>query len=129
MGDVKYTPLQRVKKKLLNLNPYKSPGPKKKLDLRILKELSVSLSVPLSILYTESFKQQKLPQDWIITPYYKKDEICLARNYRPISLTSIICKIMESAIKDDLMSYVCNNNITTSLQQGFLPGRSYQSDL
>ena len=36
---------------------------------------------------------------------------------------------MESIIKDDLMSYVCNNNTTTSLQHGFLPGRSCQSNL
>ena len=112
---------ERVKKKLLNLNPYKAPGADN-LHPRILKDLSVSLSLPLSILYTESFKQQKLPQDWkdaVITPLYKKDEKCLASNYRPISLTSIICKIMESIIKDDLMSYVCNNNIITSLNMDF----------
>ena len=116
---------------MLNLNPSKSPGADN-LHPRILKDLSVSLSLPLSILYTESFKQQKLPQYWkdaMITPLYKKDEKCLASNYRPISLTSIICKIMESIIKDDLMSYVCNNNIITSLQHGFLPGRSCQSNL
>ena len=113
------------------MNPYKSPGADY-LHPRISKELSVSSSVPLSILYTESFKQQKLPQDWkdtVIRPLYKKDEKCLASNYRPISLTSIICKIIESIIKDDLMSYVCNNNIITSLQHGFLPGRSFQSNL
>ena len=122
---------ERVKKKLLNLNPSKSPGADN-LHPRILKDLSVSLSLPLSILYTESFKQQKLPQYWkdaMITPLYKKDEKCLASNYRPISLTSIICKIMESIIKDDLMSYVCSNNIITSLQHGFLPGRSCQSNV
>ena len=44
-------------------------------------------------------------------------------------LTSIICKIMESIIKDYLMSYVCNNNIISSLQHGFFPGRSCQSNL
>ena len=46
---------ERVKKKLLNFNPYKSTGVDN-LHLRILNELSVSFSVPLSILYTESFK-------------------------------------------------------------------------
>ena len=49
----------KAKKKLLNLNPYKSPGAGN-LHPRILRELSVSLSVPLSILSTGSFKQQKL---------------------------------------------------------------------
>ena len=35
---------------------------------------------------------------------------------------------MESTIKDDLMTYVCNN-IITSLKHGFLPGRSCQSNI
>ena len=122
---------ERVKKKLLNLNPYKSPEADN-LHPRILKDLSVSLSLPLSILYSESFKQQKLPQDWkdaMITPLYKKDKKCLASNYRPIGLTSIICKIMKSIKKDDSMSYACNNSIITSLEHGFLPGRSCQPNL
>ena len=46
---------ERVKKKLLNFNPYKSTGVDN-LHLRILNKISVSFSVPLSILYTESFK-------------------------------------------------------------------------
>ena len=36
---------------------------------------------------------------------------------------------MKSIIKDDLMSYVCNSNIITSLQHGFLPRRSCHSNL
>ena len=60
----------------------------------------------------------------MITPMYKKDEKFLASNYRPISLPSIIW-----IINDDLMPYVCINNIITSLQHGFLPGRSCQSNV
>ena len=65
----------------------------------------------------------------MITPLYKKDKKCLASNYRPIGLTSIICKIMKSIKKDDSMSYACNNSIITSLEHGFLPGRSCQPNL
>ena len=65
----------------------------------------------------------------MITPFHKKDAKCLASSSRPISLTSITCKIMEFIITDDLMSYLCNSNIITSLQHGFLPGRSCQSNL
>ena len=36
---------------------------------------------------------------------------------------------MESIIKDDLISHVCNNKIVTSLQHGFLHGRPCQSNL
>ena len=116
---------------MLNLNPYNSPGADN-LHSRTLKEISKSLSVQLCVLYTELFKQWKLPQGWkehqrikpMITPMYKKDEKFLASNYRPISLPSIIW-----IINDDLMPYVCNNNIITSLQHGFLPGRSCQSNV
>ena len=93
----------KVKKKLLN--PCRSPRADN-LHPRIVRyeELSVSLLVPFSVLFPESIKHQKLPQDCkdaIITPLYKKDEKCLASSYRPISLTSVVCKITESIIKDD----------------------------
>ena len=65
----------------------------------------------------------------MITALYKKDEKCLASNYKPICLTSIACKIMESIINDDLTSCVRNNNIISSLQHGSLPGRSCHSNL
>ena len=46
----------------------------------------------------------------MITALYKKDEKCLASNYKPICLTSIACKIMESIINDDLTSCVRNTH-------------------
>ena len=106
-----------VKKKLLNLKSFKSPRVDN-LHPRILKELSGGASVTLSILYTESFKQQKLSQDWkdaMITPLYKKDRKCLASNYTPISLPSITRTRMESIIKDDLISCACNKNIRKNI--------------
>ena len=49
----------------------------------------------------------ELPQDWkdaIITPLHKKGEKEFASNDRPISLISIVCKVMESIIKDDILA-------------------------
>ena len=48
---------------------------------------------------TQSLKDKMLPVDWktaVISPIFKKGNKNIAANYRPISLTSIICKIMES---------------------------------
>ena len=67
-------PVDKIKKKLDNLNPYKSPGPDE-LHPRILKELSNELSLPLSLIFSKSFSEGELPQDWkdtIITPLHKK---------------------------------------------------------
>ena len=124
-------PADKIKKKLDNLNPYKSPGPDE-LHPRILIELSNELSLPLSLIFSKSFSEGELPQDWkgaIITPLHKKGEKEFASNYGPISLTSIVCKVMESIIKDDILAYMVSNKLLTNLQHGFVPGKSCQSNL
>ena len=90
-------PIDKINKKLNNLNPYKSPGPDE-LHHRIIKELCNELSLPLCLIFLKSFSEGELAQDWkdaIITPLYKKEEKEFASNYRQISLTSIVCKVME----------------------------------
>ena len=58
-----------------------------------------------------------------------KEEEEFATNYRPISLTSIVCKVMESIIKDDILAYMVSNKLLTNLQHRFVPGKSCQSNL
>ena len=60
---------------------------------------------------------------------HKKGEKEFASNYRPISLTSIVCKVMESIIKDDILAYTVSNKLLTNLQHGFVPGKCCQSSL
>ena len=62
-----------------------------------------------------------------MTPLHKKAEKELASNYRPISLTCIACKVMESIIKDEINSFMINNSLLTNLQYSFVPGKSCQS--
>ena len=83
-------PADKIKKKLDNLNPYKSPGPDE-LHPKILKELSNELSLTLSLIFSKLFSEGELPQDWkdaTITLLHKKGENAFATNYRPTSLTS-----------------------------------------
>ena len=94
--------------------------------------MSNELSLPLSLIFSKSFSEGELPQDWkdaIITPLHKKGEKEFTSNYRPISLTSIVCKIMESIIKDDILACMVSNKILTNLQHEFVPGKSCQSNL
>ena len=61
------------------------------------------LSYPLSLLFTFSFDHGILPAAWLIsfiTPIFKKGNPAEANNYRPIALTSCMCKLMETIIKD-----------------------------
>ena len=83
-----------VKNILNSLNVSKSPGPDN-FHPRIPKELSNELSEPLFLLFSKSLIDGVLPKIWKdahVTPVYKKGEKCSTRNYRPISLTSVICK-------------------------------------
>ena len=123
--------VDKVKSKLTELNSCKSAGVNI-LHSRILKELSEELSTPLSIIFTKSFIEGSLLQNWkdtVVTPIHQKGEKEFASNYRPISLTCIACKLMESIIKDKIISFIINNNLLTNLQHDFVPGKSCQSNL
>ena len=127
-GEISYCNINRedVQKKLKNLNPNKSPGPDK-LHSRILKELYSVLDKPLAILFQNTLKKGKLPDEWkhaIVTAIFKKGDKRKPNNYRPVSLTCIICKIIESIIRDKIMEYMESNNLFRNKQFGFLNGRS-----
>ena len=98
---------QIIYEKLNNLKVAKSPGPDH-IHPRVLYELRYELILPLKILFETSYKLNQLPSDWKtghITAIFKKGNKCDPSNYRPISLTSIICKIMESIIRDHIMEF------------------------
>ena len=123
--------IDKIKKELDNLNPYKSPRADE-LHPRILKELSNELSLPLSLVISKLFSERELPQNWkdaIIIPLHKKGEKTFASNYRPISLTSTVPKVMESIIQDDILAYMVSNKLLTKFKHGFVPGKNCQSNL
>ena len=86
------------------------------------KTLAEQLKEPLHILFNKSFREGKLPNVWKtanITPLHKKGPKHDSSNYRPISLTSIICKIMEKIVRDAIMTYMEENKLFTVHQHGF----------
>jgi len=115
-----------IRDRLINLNVNKSPGPDK-IHPKILVETAHQISYPLQQLFKCSFDTKQLPADWRcanITPLYKKGSRTEIGNYRPVSLTSIICKIMEAIIRDKILSHFKVNMLFTDKQFGFLKGRS-----
>nr|VZI22024.1 unnamed protein product [Spirometra erinaceieuropaei] len=116
---------------LLRLKESKSPGPDE-IPAKILKELAGELSKPLSMLFHTSFETGYLPPDWKsawITPLHKGGSRVSANNYRPVSLTSICCKIMEKIIKQQLMQFLEQNHLLSDSQHGFRKGRSCVTNL
>ena len=56
-----------------------------------------------------------------VTPIYKSGDRYLPASYRPISLTSIPCKILERLIKKSILDHLQRNNLISDMQYGFLP--------
>ena len=125
LEDIKITE-EIVLKKLNKLDITKSQGPDE-IGPRILKELSREIVKPLTILYKNLLKQGKVPDEWkrgIITAIYKKGDKKDPGNYRPISLTCIICKILESIIWDAIVEHMLTNRFFSKYQYGFISKRS-----
>jgi len=73
-----------------------------------------------------------LPDDWRtahVVPIFKKGSRTDKANYRPVSLTSIPCKIMESMIKEQMLAYLDTNSVVTDAQHGFVSSRSCLTNL
>ena len=119
-----------VWKKLIYLNPNKSPGPNK-WHPHFLRELADVICIPLAILFNKSLKED-VHKTWLkafITAIYKKGLKSTLENYRPVSLTSVISKIMESIIWDAIVSHMMKHDIISDAQHGFVPGRNCLSQL
>ena len=120
-----------VKRELKKLNVNKSCGPDG-IHPRMLKELSDFIAAPLVILLNITLAHHKIPEDWrkaFVSPIFKKGARNRAENYRPISLTSIVCKIMESVVKETILGHMISNNLLSKKQYGFISGRSTVTQL
>jgi hypothetical protein len=98
----------------------------------VLQSCAHQLGLPLSIIFNTIFERSELPPAWLtstVLPLFKKGERNQASNYRPISITSSCCKVMESIIHDSMSSYLLSNNLISDSQHGFLKKRSTLSNL
>ena len=124
IGDIVITD-DMISKKIKDLDTNKSFGPDEIHPL-MLKELVEEIAEPLSRLMNMTLTEGTLPEDWklaYVTPIYKnKGAHNLAVNYRPVSLTSVICKLMESIIREHVMKHLINFNLLSEKQYGFISG-------
>ena len=95
--------------------------------MKLLNELSSVIAEPLAKLFQNSLAQGVISNDWRetnITALFMKGSKSASQNYRPVSLTSVICKPMESIIKDEIIKHLNIFKLIKGSQHEFTKGRS-----
>ena len=98
----------------------------------MLKELCNEFAYPLKILFDKTVQTGKIPDKWKVAevrPIFKKGNKTQPGNYRPVSLTSIVCKVFEGFVRNVIMSHLIDNNLLAPEQYGFCGGRSCTTQL
>ena len=98
----------------------------------VLKECAEQLVEPICHIINHSLEKGRLPKEWKradITPIYKGGEKEDPLNYRPVSLTSIVCKLCEKVIRKRWTSFLEKKEMLTKKQFGFREGSSYTANL
>ena len=113
------------------MNVHKAAGPDQMRPL-LLRELADVIAPVVTRIYRASLTQMKTPDIWReanVTPVFKKGEKFKAVNYRPVSLTCILCKQFEHIIASQLMTHLNRNNILFKNQHGFRSKLSCETQL
>jgi hypothetical protein len=120
-----------IRKKIRGLRTEAAAGPDS-IGPRILQELENELVPALRAIFTKSMEEGVVPQGWKeanVTPIFKKGSKSMPSNYRPVSLTSVSCKVMESVIRDAVNKHLVDNMLIKKSQHGFMQDRSCVTNL
>lgn len=116
--------IEGVSNLIQKLDVRKSTGPDD-ISPYCLKEFSVNVPEVvqcLALVLQSSLNQSAIPHDWRtanVVPIFKKGRRDLSQNYRPISLTSIVSKIIEHIIVSSMWRHIDNYDLVTKHQHGF----------
>lgn len=100
-----------------------SPDPDGITSYCLKKELA-NIAEPLFTVFNKSISEGVLPNDWMIAhiiPLFKKGDPQLPSQYRDVSLTSVICKVLERIIRSQMFDYMEKNGIIPICRHGFFP--------
>ena len=130
IGDITFSPAN-VKLLLLKLDQSKSVGPDG-IHPKLLANLAKNdeFVSAITLLFKNIYNSGEMPSIWKkanVTALHKKGSKCDPSNYRPISLTCILCKVYEKIIRNHILEHVSEN--ISRMQHGFMIGRSCLSNL
>ena len=136
--DIKFNPSlsevtfssQSVIKILLGLDTSKACGHDNDISPHILKQCAHQLGPSLTHLFNLCMTSGRFPTQWKrahIVPVHKKGKRDAAENYRPVSLLSVVSKVMERCVYDHIYEHV--SSLLSPLQHGFVKGKSCSTQL
>ena len=113
------------------IKPSATPGPTGYSN-RFLYDYRNELCVPLAMVFKNSVVNNIVPSDWRIAdviPIFKKGSKGLPSNYRPVSLTCVVGKVLERLIKKTIVKHLETNNLILPTQHGFMANKSCATNL
>ena len=122
---------EEIQTGLEKLNVNKSCGPDNIHPL-VLQKTASATCIPLELIFRKSLQDGECPDDWRsanVAPIHKKGDRTDPSNYRPVSLTSQVCKLLETIVRKRLVEHLKENNILRDEQHGFREGRSCLTNL
>ena len=120
-----------VEKLLSALVPNSAPGPDE-LHPLLLQKLADIVAAPIAHIFRLSLDEGHLPNEWkeaVVRPIHKGGQRQLPENYRPISLTSVLCKVLERLVKKRLAEHLERLSLLSTRQHGFRQNRSCITNL
>ena len=88
----------------------------------LLKELRDEIAQIIKVIFDKSLQTGTLPIEWLtanVMPVFKTGDKSLAANYRPISLTCILCKLLEQILASNIVKHLDAQEIMYDMQHGF----------
>ncbi|RVE46780.1 hypothetical protein evm_008564 [Chilo suppressalis] len=125
MPDIKIRQ-REVRAELQSLDVRKASGPDG-IPAVVLKKCAAELSPVLTRLYQCSYSLGRVPETWRdanVQPVPKKGDRSDPANYRPIAVTSVLCKVLEKVLNNHLTRYLEDHSLINDRQYGFRPKRS-----
>ena len=116
-----------VEKVITNLDSSKASGPDC-IPVVVLKNCEPELSYILAKLFNKCLKESCFPDCWKVSsvvPVFKNvGERATAKNYRPVSLLSVVSKVFEKLVNNRIVDYLEKCGLFSDFQYGFRSSRS-----
>ena len=130
LQNIQLTPTE-VLQELVELDKNKAAGPDG-IPAMVLRRCANQLAGPLTHLFQKTLETGRLPKDWKhakITPIFKKGSKKKPENYRPISLTSQPCRVLEQIIRKHVTHHLETYGLISENQHEFVKQKSCKTNL